>query len=245
MFIVTGCDSAIMPGKPRYLVIPLLIALCTIFAGCTYHPTQTAAPTPSPASGTTPDLIITSPADGAVLPAGDITVSVRVSNFNLVPRYGQPYVAGEGHLHYYMGVGGPAIPGSSSVIAPVSLIPTIETSVTWVDVPGGIHAFSVELANNDHSPFIPPVVRTVTVTVLPATTTTTVPAPDIRACTRDADCVPDQCCHPTSCINRDYKQVCTLLCTNVCLGPIDCGAGHCGCVNGECSTVPGPASTTP
>jgi hypothetical protein len=234
-----------MKGKPMLPAIFFLIALCAIFAGCTYNPTQTAAPSPSPASGTRPDLTITSPADGAVLPAGDITVSVRVSNFNLVPKYGQPYVAGEGHLHYYMGVGGPAIPGSSGVIAPVAFIPTTATSYTWVDVPAGIYTFSVELANNDHSPFIPPVVKTVTVTVLPITTTTTGTAPDIRGCTEDADCVSEQCCHPSSCINRDYKQVCTVLCTNVCLGPIDCGVGHCGCVNGECSAVPGPASSNP
>jgi hypothetical protein len=245
MFIMEDCDSAPMPGMPRYLVIPLLIALCAIFAGCTYNPTQSAAPSPSPTSGTGPDLTITSPADGAVLPAGDITISVRVSNFKLVPEYGQPYVAGEGHLHYYLGVGGPAVPGSSSVIAPVTFIPTTATSITWVDVPAGIHTFSVELANNDHSPFIPPVIKTVTVTVLPATATTPGVTPGIRSCTRDADCVPEQCCHPTGCINSGYKQVCTLLCTNVCLGPIDCGAGHCGCVNGECSAVPGPASTVP
>jgi len=172
MFIVADCDSAIMTGMPRYLVIPLLIALCTIFAGCTLNPPQAAAPGPSPTSGTGPDLTITSPAEGAVLPAGDITVSVRVSNFKLVPQYGQPYVAGEGHLHYYMGVGGPATPGSSGVIAPVTFIPTTETSYTWEDVPAGIHTFSVELAYNDHSPFIPPVVKTVTVTVLPTTTPT-------------------------------------------------------------------------
>ncbi len=229
-----------MPGMPRYLVIPLLIALCTIFAGCTYPPTQTAAPGPSPASGAKP-----SPANGAVLPAGDITVSVSVSNFKLVPKYGQPFVAGEGHLHYYLGVGGPATPGSSGVIAPVNYISTTETSYTWADVPPGIHTFSVELAYNDHSPFIPPVFKTVTVTVLPTTATTFGAAPDIRSCTTDTDCVADQCCHPTDCINRAYKQVCTVLCTNVCQGPIDCGAGHCGCVNGQCSAVPGPASSSP
>jgi hypothetical protein len=171
MFIVTDRDSAFMPGTSRYLVIPILIALCTIFAGCASNPSQTAAPSPSPISG--PDLTITSPADGAVLPAGNITVSVRVSNFKLVSAYGQPYVAGEGHLHYSTSVGGPAAPGSSGVLAPVAFVPTTATSYTWVDVPAGVRTFSVELAYNDHSPFIPPVVRTVTVTVLPSTTTTT------------------------------------------------------------------------
>jgi hypothetical protein len=27
-----------------------------------------------------------------------------------------------------------------------------------------------------------------------------------------------------------------------CLGPIDCGAGHCGCVDGTCQVIPGPGS---
>ena len=245
MFIVADCDSAHMEGMPRHLVIPLLIALFAIFAGCTYNPTQTAVPSPSLAPGTKPDLTITSPVDGAVLPAGDITISVRVSNFNLVPSYGQPYVAGEGHLHYYMGVGGPATPGSSGAIAPIAFIPTTETSYTWVDVPAGIHTFSVELAYNDHSPFIPPVVKTVTVTVLPTMTPTATTAPDIRSCTTDADCVQEQCCHPTSCINGAYKGVCTILCTNVCEGPIDCGAGHCSCINGRCGTASGPGAAAP
>ena len=68
--------------------------------------------------------------------------------------------------------------------------------------------------------------------------------PDIQACTKDSDCVPNLCCHPTNCINRAYKGVCTELCTNVCLGPIDCGAGHCACVNGRCGVSPGRAPWT-
>ncbi len=62
-----------------------------------------------------------------------------------------------------------------------------------------------------------------------------------QTCSVYSDCVPEQCCHPTSCINQTYKGVCTELCTNVCQGPIDCGAGHCGCVNGICQVVPGPS----
>ena len=234
-----------MPAMTRYPVILFLIALSMIFAGCTLNPPQAAAPGPSPASGTNPDLTITSPAEGAVLPAGDITVSVRVSNFKLVPRYGQPYVAGEGHLHYYLGMGGPATPGSSGVIAPVTYISTTETSYTWVDVPPGIRAFSVELAYNDHSPFPQPIFRTVTVTLtgeLPTTSTVTTieGSVDTRSCTTDSDCVQEQCCHATSCINSAYKGVCTVLCTNVCQGPLDCGAGHCSCINGRCGTASGP-----
>jgi len=64
---------------------------------------------------------------------------------------------------------------------------------------------------------------------------------DDTACTTDSDCVPRECCHPASCENREYKHVCTLMCTDVCMGPVDCGAGHCGCVDGKCAVQPGPA----
>jgi len=145
---------------PRYLVIPLLIALCTIFAGCTYPPTQTAAPGPSPASGAKPDLTITAPADGAVLPVGDITVSVQVSNFRLVPEYGE-YIPGEGHLHYYMD-----LPANAVASQPGFFVPTTDTSYTWPNVPPGTHTFTVELASTDHTPLPQPVSRTVTVKVV-------------------------------------------------------------------------------
>ena len=153
-----------MPGMPRYLVIPLLIALCTIFAGCTSNPAQSAAPSPSPTSGTGPDLTITSPAEGAVLPAGSITVSVQVSNFRLVPEYGE-YIPGEGHLHYYMDLPANAVPGAIAS-RPGFFVPTTDTSFTWPNVPPGTHTFTVELATTDHTPLPQPVTKTVTVKVV-------------------------------------------------------------------------------
>lgn len=89
---------------------------------------------------------------------------------------------------------------------------------------------------NETTPTPLPPVTTVPATPLPGNET---------ACMQDNDCVPAQCCHPTSCINAAYAPNCTgVVCTLSCEGPIDCGAGHCGCVNGTCSVVPGPASTT-
>jgi hypothetical protein len=160
MFIVTDCDSAFMPGTPRYLVIPLLIALCTIFAGCTSNPPQTAAPAPSQTSGTMPGLTITAPADGAVLQAGNITVSVQVSNFGLVPEYWE-YIPGKGHLHYYLD-----LPTNAVASQPGFFVPTTDTSYTWPNVPPGIHTFTVELASTDHTPLLQTVSRTVTVKVV-------------------------------------------------------------------------------
>jgi hypothetical protein len=70
------------------------------------------------------------------------------------------------------------------------------------------------------------------------------PSPTItvenRTCSGDIDCVPEQCCHPTRCINRKFKGVCNVLCTQVCEGPIDCAAGHCGCDAGTCKIISGP-----
>jgi hypothetical protein len=57
------------------------------------------------------------------------------------------------------------------------------------------------------------------------------------SCVSDSDCVPAQCCHADSCINKNFKGVCNLLCTNVCSGPLDCNIGYCGCVKGKCSVV--------
>ena len=81
-------------------------------------------------------------------------------------------------------------------------------------------------------------------TPTPTSPPTTTPIPDNRTCTTDDDCVPAQCCHPTGCINAAYKGVCTQLCTAVCEGPIDCGAGHCGCVQGVCGVIPGTIPPT-
>jgi len=168
MFIVRNHEPPLMTGNSRLPALLILFAAGTLLAGC-IGGQQAAQVTPTPASG--PDLFITSPEDGAVLPAGDITVSVRVVNFRLVPKFGQKYVAGEGHLHYYMGVGTPAT-GSASSVAPVSYAATTDTSYTWPDVPPGTYTFTVELANNDHSPFPAPIAKSVTVKVVGPLTAT-------------------------------------------------------------------------
>ncbi len=88
----------------------------------------------------------------------------------------------------------------------------------------------------------PPAVVPVTTTVPPTATLTVAPV-DAQACTSDADCIPAQCCHPSSCV-RQTSRVCNAMCTQSCEGPLDCGAGSCGCTNGRCSVVPA-LTTTP
>jgi len=51
-------------------------------------------------------------------------------------------------------------------------------------------------------------------------------------------CVPDSCCHATGCILESEALDCTnIMCTQICLGPLDCGAGHCKYISGNCEVV--------
>jgi outer membrane protein assembly factor BamB len=114
---------------------------------------------------TSPGVTIVKPDNGSSASVGDLTVSVAVSNFNLVDKLGKANVLGEGHLHYYLDVeaptaaGKPAIPPSGSTWAA-----TAGTTHTFNNVSSGTHTISVELVNNDHTPLSPPVVTTITVT---------------------------------------------------------------------------------
>jgi len=55
-------------------------------------------------------------------------------------------------------------------------------------------------------------------------------------CRRDSDCIPEQCCHPSSCINKEVEPDCAgIACTEECrIGTMDCGCGKCGCMDNEC-----------
>jgi plastocyanin len=120
-----------------------------------------AAPT------TTPTVRITDPSAGIELAAGDITVSIDVSNFHMVDKFGQRAVRGEGHIHYYIDVEPPTTPGELAVTEPGTYDGTIETSYTWEKVTEGTHTLAVQLVNNDHTPLEPAVVDEVAVMVVP------------------------------------------------------------------------------
>jgi hypothetical protein len=121
----------------------------------------TATTTPSP--GHSPTISIVSPLDEARVWTGNVTVSVRVSNFNLVDRLGEPAAPGEGHIHYFYDVKAPATPGQPATTAPGTYAATTATSHTWNIAGRGIHLLSVELVNNDHTSLDPPVVASVAV----------------------------------------------------------------------------------
>lgn len=64
-------------------------------------------------------------------------------------------------------------------------------------------------------------------------------SPKIIECKVDSDCIPASCCHPDSCVSYEQKPDCTsVLCSMSCEGPLDCGAGSCGCKKNKCVVVP-------
>ena len=59
-----------------------------------------------------------------------------------------------------------------------------------------------------------------------------------QECKTDSDCTASTCCHANSCSPLDKKPDCNeIFCSQICSGPLDCGAGHCGCLNGKCSVI--------
>ena len=51
-------------------------------------------------------------------------------------------------------------------------------------------------------------------------------------------CVPASCCHATECVLENEAPNCNeIMCSMVCSGPLDCGAGRCEYIDGECEIV--------
>ncbi len=112
-----------------------------------------------------PQIKILTPANRSVLPPGDITITVQVTNFNLAEKQGQANVSGEGHIHYFIDVAAPTEAGKPAVTEAGTYATTAATSFTWHNVAPGTHTFSVELVNNDHTPLSSPVVVKIVVVV--------------------------------------------------------------------------------
>ncbi|OGO30894.1 MAG: hypothetical protein A2Z29_01425 [Chloroflexi bacterium RBG_16_56_11] len=150
------------------IVVMIILAALTACSGnktTTSTPTSTLTSTPTPTSS--PAITITSPTGNVVPQIGNVTISVQVSDFTFADNLGKANAPGEGHIHYFMDVDAPTTPGRPAVTEPGTYAATSATSYTWNNVGGGTHRFSVELVNNDHSPLVPPVVATISLTVLP------------------------------------------------------------------------------
>ena len=63
--------------------------------------------------------------------------------------------------------------------------------------------------------------------------------PNAEQCSVDSDCVPAQCCHPFSAVNKEYAPDCSeAFCPAVCEpGTLDCGQGEIKCLSNRCTAV--------
>ena len=151
--------------KTTFLVTAaaMLAALVLMLGGCSGSSSSSGS-----MAGEKPTIKITLPAEGAMLPPGDLTVHVQVSNFELVDKLGETPVKGQGHIHYFLDTTPPTIQGQPAIPKGGTFAPSTELSHTFTDVGPGQHVLAVELVQNNHTPLNPAVVDSITVTVQPA-----------------------------------------------------------------------------
>ncbi len=158
-----------MTRLKRLLILTLVIGCVTLFSGAVaqdgYGYDTTATPTANVTPAAEANVTITSPEEGASVAAGNVTVSVNLTNFTLVEPTGQPNAPGEGHLHYYLDAVVPTNASAPAIPETGGYVVSTNTSYTWENVTAGAHNFSVQVVNNDHTPLIPLVFDTVNVTV--------------------------------------------------------------------------------
>ncbi|MBI4301928.1 MAG: DUF4399 domain-containing protein [Chloroflexi bacterium] len=112
-----------------------------------------------------PSIEITAPKEGSSVSAGDVKVSIKLSNFKF-GQVGGPNYQGEGHVHFYLDVDPvPTTSGKPAVSAEGTYHAIAESSYTWPNVKPGTHTLAVQLVNNDHTPLDPAIVTKVTITV--------------------------------------------------------------------------------
>ncbi|WP_292411002.1 MULTISPECIES: cupredoxin domain-containing protein [unclassified Methanoculleus] len=146
-----------MTGLLRLLSLTLVIGCAVLFSGTVAQEdgNETAEA----------NVTIVSPEENASVPAGNVTVSVNVTNFTLVEPTGQANVPGEGHLHYYLDAPVPTNASEPAVPETGGYVISTNLTHTWENVTAGEHNLSVQLTNNDHTPVVPLAFETVNVTV--------------------------------------------------------------------------------
>jgi len=135
-----------------------LVSALIAFGACTYSSGYVA-------NAAAPTISIVSPTNGATLSAGDIPVTVSVSNFAVVDKQGQANVSSEGHVHFYLDVSAPTTPGQPAVPAGGTWAHVSGLSYTFTNVAPGTHTITVQLVNNDHTPVVPLATASITINV--------------------------------------------------------------------------------
>ena len=162
-----------MPKRICFLALLIGAALLALAVACK----DEEGGAPAPAGG--PSLEITSPGEGDTVSAGDLTVEVDVSGFEVVDQLigitpacpnstACPNEPGKGHVHYYLldpDGAVPTTPGQAAITDVGTYHPVATTSFTLSDVGPGTYKVAAQLVNNDHTPLSPAVVDEIEVKV--------------------------------------------------------------------------------
>jgi hypothetical protein len=112
-----------------------------------------------------PEVKIISPQAG--IPAGDVTIAVDISNFELLAGSGIKNESGKGHIIFYKDIPVPTYYEHSAVSKAGTYSIEHEISYTWENITPGEHTFSVQLVNNQDMPLPAAIVDSITINVGP------------------------------------------------------------------------------
>jgi hypothetical protein len=112
-----------------------------------------------------PNMVILSPRNGAELSGTSATITVQVTNFNVVDKIGQENAAREGHIIFYLDTPAPTLQGPVATTAPGTFFITTDTSYTWPGLAPGAHSFYAEIVNNNNTPLNPPISASISLTM--------------------------------------------------------------------------------
>lgn len=130
------------------LALTLLLAAATMLSGCAKGSADSGSTSESAVTAATPPTIeLVSPAAGAKVPAGDVSLSVKTTGLKFVMP-SNTLVPGEGHVHFELDD------------EPVMMSTTPD--YVYEGVSAGEHKLTAELVQNDTKPFSPPVKQEIT-----------------------------------------------------------------------------------
>jgi hypothetical protein len=124
-------------------------------------------PEPAGYTGTDPaSITLTGPAEGSTVQGSTLTLTADIKNFVLCGDcYGKANVAGEGHWHIFVDL-------PAGAITPMAMMPFMKTmasdptqAVSLKGLSAGPHTFTAVLVGNDHMPFMPVAMDSVTLTI--------------------------------------------------------------------------------
>jgi hypothetical protein len=153
-------DVEVDPMKGHALRSVIVLGLLLPFA---FAATALAQPAPQ--------VVITSPADGATAPGPDVTVSIQVTGTTLVPAANATKLE-DMHVHYLLDVDPtPYLDGKTPVpTGNPNIVHSAASTYTFTGVAPGPHRVAVILGLSNHAAVQPPVAPSVSFTVAGAAT---------------------------------------------------------------------------